>query len=83
MIRPRKLCSMNACFEKIVREPTSIIVDDREPESVTAALKVQPDCHVSIQRLSLGDYQVDDRLLFERKTLPDFAASVMDGRLFY
>jgi ERCC4-type nuclease len=30
----------------------------------------------------LGDYRIDDRLIVERKTLPDFAISVMDGRLF-
>lgn len=65
-----------------MREPTSIIVDDRESRLVMEALQAQPDCRVSVQRLSLGDYQVDDKLLFERKTLPDFAASVMDGRLF-
>ena len=32
--------------------------------------------------MSLGDYQVGDDLLFERKTLRDFAASICDGRLF-
>lgn len=62
--------------------PIPIVIDDREPHSVAEALQALPDCHVSVQRLSLGDYQVDDRLLFERKTLPDFATSIMDGRLF-
>lgn len=61
---------------------TSIIVDDREPHLVIAELESLPYCHVSVQRLALGDYLVDERLLFERKTLPDFASSVMDGRLF-
>jgi ERCC4-type nuclease len=32
--------------------------------------------------LTIGDFQVDGRLVFERKTLPDFALSVIDGRLF-
>lgn len=63
-------------------EPTSIIADDRESRLVIAELESHPDCRVSVQRLPLGDYLVDGRLLFERKTLPDFAASVMDGRLF-
>jgi ERCC4-type nuclease len=35
-----------------------------------------------VKRLTMGDFQVDGRLLFERKTLPDFALSVIDGRLF-
>lgn len=63
-------------------EPTSIIVDDREPRTVVAALEAHGDCHVTVQRLPLGDYLVDDRMLFERKTLPDFVVSVLDGRLF-
>lgn len=63
-------------------DPTSIIVDDRESRLVIAELESHPDCRVSVQRLPLGDYLVDGRLLFERKTLPDFASSVMDGRLF-
>jgi ERCC4-type nuclease len=30
----------------------------------------------------VGDYLVDHRLVFERKTLNDFALSIIDGRLF-
>jgi ERCC4-type nuclease len=37
---------------------------------------------VCIQRLSMGDYQVENRLIVERKTLKDFALSIIDGRLF-
>jgi ERCC4-type nuclease len=40
------------------------------------------DVEVSIERLTIGDYQIDDRLLVERKTLKDFAISIIDGRLF-
>ena len=35
-----------------------------------------------LQRLPVGDYLLDDSLLFERKTLVDLAASIKDGRLF-
>ena len=35
-----------------------------------------------MQRLSLGDYRVDDRFLFERKTLNDLVQSIIGGRLF-
>ena len=38
--------------------------------------------NVCIRRLSIGDYQADNRLIIERKTLIDFAASIIDGRLF-
>lgn len=32
--------------------------------------------------MPLGDFEVDERLLFERKTLVDLVASIKDGRLF-
>lgn len=60
-----------------------IIADDRERRSpVLDALKSQRGAEVAVQRLVLGDYLLDSRLLFERKTLRDFAASLKDGRLF-
>jgi ERCC4-type nuclease len=34
------------------------------------------------RRLKVGDYEVDGRLLVERKTLVDLATSIEDGRLF-
>lgn len=37
---------------------------------------------IEIRRLPIGDYCLDDALLFERKTLVDLAASIRDGRLF-
>jgi len=58
-------------------------VDDRERHSgVPKALKQHPEVELNIRRLSLGDYKVDDTLIVERKTLADFAISVLDGRLF-
>lgn len=61
-----------------------IIVDDRERNAgVSEALRGRPEvAEVSMARLPLGDYQVDGHLLVERKTLQDFAASLIDGRLF-
>jgi len=61
----------------------NIIADDREGKSaVTASLLAIKDVNVRIDRLSFGDYKVNNHLLFERKTLKDFAASIIDGRLF-
>jgi ERCC4-type nuclease len=37
---------------------------------------------VDIRRLSIGDYQIGNRVIVERKTLHDFAISIIDGRLF-
>ncbi len=60
----------------------SIIADDREPNDIIKSLTERPDVDITIKRLSVGDYLVDNRLLFERKTIHDFAISIIDGRLF-
>ncbi len=60
-----------------------ILADDRERQSpVIEALKHHDGVEVTVSRLELGDYLLDGRLLFERKTMHDFAASLKDGRLF-
>ena len=61
----------------------TITVDDREPaEAVLRSLHADGRAQVRVARLPLGDYLVDGHLLFERKTLTDFAISLCDGRLF-
>jgi ERCC4-type nuclease len=63
--------------------PINITADDREHKSdVIELLMGIENVDVTIRRLSVGDYQVDNRLLVERKTLKDFAVSIIDGRLF-
>ena len=60
-----------------------ITIDDRERSIlVSAALAKMDNVTLRVRRLPLGDYAVDGRLLVERKTLPDLAGSVIDGRLF-
>ena len=60
-----------------------ILMDDREPkDAVFRALTAMDDVTIQIRRLPVGDYRVDDYLLFERKTLKDFAISIVDGRFF-
>jgi ERCC4-type nuclease len=60
-----------------------IIADDRECKSeVIASLSQIEDVDLNIRRLPIGDYKIDNRLIIERKTLKDFAISVIDGRLF-
>jgi DNA excision repair protein ERCC-4 len=69
---------MNATLEIF-----GIEVDDRESGSpVLPALRERAEFHVTVARLPLGDYRVDGRFLFERKTLPDLVAAIKDGRLF-
>ena len=63
--------------------PITIQVDDRESRGAVAGLlKQSPDFCVTATRLPLGDYRVDGRFLFERKTLTDLVAAIKDGRLF-
>jgi DNA excision repair protein ERCC-4 len=66
-----------------MKQTIHIIMDDRELSgAVSDALSAMPDVDLCIERLPVGDYLVGDRLLVERKTLNDFALSVIDGRLF-
>ncbi len=60
----------------------TVIAGDRERKSEAIQfLSKMKNVSVAIKRLSLGDYLVDNRLVFERKTLNDFALSIIDGRL--
>lgn len=62
---------------------TVVWADDREAASpVPAALKELPGVKLHYKRLAVGDYLVNGRCVFERKTLSDFAGSIVDGRLF-
>ncbi len=61
----------------------NIIADDREQKSeVIKSLSGVENVIVRIQRLSIGDYQIDNRVIVERKTLKDFAISIISDRLF-
>jgi ERCC4-type nuclease len=60
-----------------------IVVDDRENAGgVIGELRALAGVEVEVRRLDLGDYLVDTRFVVERKTLLDFAQSLIDGRLF-
>lgn len=64
-------------------QPVDIAADDRERASgVIEFLRKIPGIAVRIERLASGNYLADRRILFERKTLQDFAVSIVDGRLF-
>lgn len=61
----------------------TVVVDDREQNSkVIEALQAHPGVVLAFRRLPVGDYRVNDRCLIERKTVSDFARSIIDGRLF-
>jgi len=74
---------MSYSKSKHCQRTIQIIADHREQKAgVIEALQTFPDVSISIQHLSLGDYQIDQKLLFERKTLVDLTVSIKDGRLF-
>jgi ERCC4-type nuclease len=65
------------------RPQIRIVADDREAAGgVVGGLKERTDVTLEIRRLRCGDYLVEDDFVVERKTLRDFATSVVDGRLF-
>jgi DNA excision repair protein ERCC-4 len=56
-----------------------IIADDRESQApVIDALRRLNGAEVTVRRLALGDYLLDQRLSFERKTLLDLPHSKSD-----
>ncbi len=60
-----------------------IRVDDREQRSrLLHVLRQTPRVEVTVERLPVGDYEVDGQLIVERKTLLDLVASIKEGRLF-
>jgi len=40
------------------------------------------DFDIRLERLTVGDYEIDGGIVIERKTYADFAVSLVDGRLF-
>jgi len=60
-----------------------VVADDREEKGgVIEALRGMEDVDVEVRRLTVGDFIVEERFAVERKTLADFAVSVVDARLF-
>ncbi len=59
----------------------SIIIDDRERQSRLYPLLTERFT-VKVQRLSYGDYLINNGLVIERKTARDFLISIIDLRLF-
>lgn len=60
-----------------------IQVDHSEREApLLELLRQSSTFDVRISRLTVGDYLINDEILIERKTIVDFAASLVDGRLF-
>lgn len=59
-----------------------IIVDNREQNSEVVEKLLELGVEVKFTQLQVADYVLSDRVAVERKTVRDFASSIMDGRLF-
>ena len=60
-----------------------MVVDDRErPSGLIEAIGRVCGVEPQVERFGWGDVLIHGRVLIERKTVSDFAASLLDGRLF-
>ena len=60
-----------------------LVVDHSEGRSALLdVLRRSSTFEVRMARLATGDYLIDNEVLVERKSVADFAASLVDGRLF-
>ncbi len=62
------------------REKIKIIIDYREKNSLVASYLIKENFDVEFRELKIGDYIVKDTII-ERKTIPDFISSMINGRL--
>lgn len=61
----------------------NIVADDREQApGILELLSTSQSINLIRQRLTVGDYLIDDWLIIERKQLRDLLISIIDGRLF-
>ncbi|HDS62970.1 MAG TPA: DEAD/DEAH box helicase [Methanofollis liminatans] len=68
-------------FVAAAPEGPSITVDDRETASRVAEVLSDLGLHIALTRLEVGDYAVGDRIVVERKTVQDFADTLVDRDL--
>ena len=59
-----------------------VYADSREGNSKVIRHLSEMEMDVKIQTMSVGDYQVSDEVVIERKTAKDFVDSIIDKRLF-
>lgn len=69
-------------MEKMVMQPIKVIIDNRERNTELLESLVNEGAGCELATLDIGDYIISDRLCIERKTVPDFEKSIIDGRLF-
>lgn len=59
-----------------------VFADTREGNSKVIRHLSEMEIDVKVQAMAVGDYQVSDKVVIERKTAKDFVDSIVDKRLF-
>lgn len=59
-----------------------VFADTRESNSKVIRHLSEMEIDVKVQAMAVGDYQVSDEVVIERKTAKDFVDSIVDKRLF-
>jgi Fanconi anemia group M protein len=67
---------------KVEESKPVVYADSREGNSKVIRHLSQMDIDVKVNSMAVGDYQVSDEVVIERKTAKDFVDSIIDKRLF-
>ncbi len=59
-----------------------IYVDYREKNSNIMRELDKINCQINVKTMAVGDYQITDDIIIERKTVEDFSKSITDKRLY-
>ena len=61
-----------------------LIVDSNEKDRIKSATKYyeKQKVNVRVEKLEIGDYLFDNKVVFEFKTVEDFVSSIQDNRVF-
>ncbi|MCS7138931.1 MAG: helicase-related protein [Crenarchaeota archaeon] len=69
--------------EKVEEDKVSVVVDSRESNSPVVEELARLGAKIIFSQLEVGDYVLSERICVERKTVNDFASSIIDSRLFH
>ena len=67
---------------KVEKANPVVFADSREGNSKVIRHLSQMEIDVQVRSMAVGDYQVSDEVVIERKTAKDFVDSIIDKRLF-
>lgn len=67
---------------KVEKDKPVVYADSREGNSKVIRHLSEMEIDVQIRSMAVGDYQVSDEVVIERKTAKDFVDSIIDKRLF-